>query len=89
MTTCVPEYTTNKLGICAAIGIREVWRYDGSAVEVHVLRDDGEYAVSNASVVFPQFPIAELNRVLQQRSEQSETRIARDFRQWIRDNLLG
>jgi Uma2 family endonuclease len=84
----ISRSAVNKLGICASIGIREVWRYDGVGVEVHVLQDDGQYASSNASMVLPQFPLAELDRLLQRRHEQSETQITREFQQWIRTNLL-
>lgn len=84
----ISRSSVNKLAICAAIGIREVWRYDGHVVEIHVLQNDSSYVAAPASVVLPQFPISELNRVLQHHGEQSETRITRDFQRWIRENLV-
>ena len=79
----------NKLAVCAAIGIAEVWRYDGSAVEVYVLQGDASYARSQARVAFEKFPLDELNRLLQHRGTHSETQIARNFRQWIRDRVTA
>jgi Uma2 family endonuclease len=83
----ISRSSVNKLSICAAMGIPEVWRYDGSAVEINILRDDAVYERSTTSTVFPQFPFNELNRLLLERGVQSETQIARGFRQWIRENL--
>jgi Uma2 family endonuclease len=79
--------SVDKLAICAALGIREVWRYDGAAVHVEVLQEGGRYKQSAASVVLPGFPFDQLSRLLAGRGARSETRIARDFRQWIRDHL--
>jgi Uma2 family endonuclease len=84
----ISRSSVDKLVICAAIGVPEVWRYDGTAVEVYTRREDGRYDKSEASVVLPQFPVDEMNRVLQNRGSRSETQIARDFRRWIGEHLL-
>ncbi len=83
----ISRSSVKKLDICAALGIPEVWRYDGTKVRIHTLREDGRYENSTSSSIFPQFPLAELARTLRQRGVASETQIAREFRQWIRDNL--
>ena len=85
----ISKPSVDKLGICAAIGIREVWRYDGSAVSIQILQDDGRYEQSTVSAVLSRFPFGQLNRILEERGSHSETQIARSFRQWIRDNLLA
>jgi Uma2 family endonuclease len=85
----ISSSSINKLGICAKLGIAEVWRYDGKKVVPYVLQDDGQYALSGASYVLPRFPLDELNRLLDTRGSQSENAIARSFRTWIRQHLLG
>ena len=80
----ISKSSINKLSICAAMGISEVWRYHGSAVEVHVLGDDLRYARSQTSTVLPKFPLDELNRLLRERGSQSDMQIVRSFRQLLR-----
>jgi Uma2 family endonuclease len=83
----ISRSSIDKLVICAAIGVSEVWRYDGVAIEVYTLEDDGQYKKSAASVVLPQFPLDALKRGLQKRGSRSETQIVRGFRGWIRQHL--
>jgi len=49
----------NRLGIFAALGVPEVWRFDGQAIYVHLLKD-GEYEDSTRSRAFPEIPMARL-----------------------------
>ncbi|HEX8200082.1 MAG TPA: Uma2 family endonuclease, partial [Isosphaeraceae bacterium] len=46
----------DRLGIYAALGVPEVWRYDGQALRVLALQPDGTYAVGEASFQFPFLP---------------------------------
>ena len=84
----ITRSSVNKLAICAALGIPEVWRYDGLAVKIYILQDDGHYEMSEVSKALPRFPIDQLARILRERGSRSATQIARDFQQWVRDNLL-
>jgi Uma2 family endonuclease len=77
-----------KLGICGAFGVPEVWRYDAPSLTVYHLGPDGEYQSDRASAVFPRFPVAEVERLLQRADSAAETQLVKSLRQWIRENVL-
>ena len=77
-----------KLDIYGALGIVEVWRYDGDAIRVYVHRKAGNYDEVQQSTVLPKMPVLELESFLSRRAEQSETEIIRSFRDWIRNNVV-
>lgn len=83
----VTSSSVNKLEICRSLGIAEVWRYHGQRLEIHVLHADGHYQIEEVSHVLPQFPVAELTRLLGLRDAQSETQLAKSFRAWVREHL--
>ena len=47
----VKNSSLDRMGIFAAMGIPEVWRYDGEKLEMHLLRND-TYQISEVSGVF-------------------------------------
>jgi Uma2 family endonuclease len=73
-----------KMPVYEAYGVPELWRFDGEALQIHVLGADGRYASRQASVAFPQLPPAEIARVLQQLGTASDTTLVRSFRKWVR-----
>jgi len=79
----------NRLKIYAALGIPEVWRYDGQAVQILLLGPKGEYQASSTSKALPQVPVAECARFLALRNNLSETQLIRQFRDWVRQEAPG
>lgn len=51
------------MSIFAAIGIPEIWRYDGKNLEMHLLRN-GVYEMAGESGVFPKVLADDLNGIL-------------------------
>jgi Uma2 family endonuclease len=82
----ITRSSMDKLSICAALGIPEVWRYRGGAIEIHVLQDSGEYKPSKISRVLPGFPMDEVNRLLEGRGASSDTQLARSFQSRMRED---
>jgi Uma2 family endonuclease len=78
----------DRRAIYAALGIPEVWTYDGQTLAVLVLKD-GEYARSGASLALPMLPLEELERFLRLRPTMAETAWLRSFQQWVRARLTG
>lgn len=76
----------NKFGIYRALGIPEVWRHDGTTLHLYALHDAGYLEVQH-STVLPQFPLAQLNFCLTQRSVLGETQLIRQFRTWVRETF--
>jgi Uma2 family endonuclease len=74
----------DRLGIYAALGVPEVWRFDGERLTVHVLGEDGAYRESTTSAAFPFVPIPEVARFVREHDANNDTRWGRAFRAWIR-----
>lgn len=74
----------DKMQLCAAFGVPEVWRYDGRTLRVYELGSDGQYQPRDSSLCFPQLPMAEVQRVLGQLGTVHETTLVRSFRDWVR-----
>jgi Uma2 family endonuclease len=49
----VSRSSVNSLKIYAAIGVPEVWRFDGEDLTIHLLQADGQYIESDRSLALP------------------------------------
>lgn len=76
--------SVERLPIYAALGVPEVWRYDGRQVHCLLLGDDGEYRASGTSLAFPMLHPAELTQFIRVARLQDYTTAAKTFRRWVR-----
>jgi Uma2 family endonuclease len=76
-----------RIPIYAAMGIPEIWRYDGKTLRVCRLDPGGQYLEVEASKVFPKLPLQEVARFLAQRGSMDETQLVRSFRSWVRSHF--
>ena len=76
-----------RLPIYAALGVPEVWRFDGETLSILLLQPDRTYAESEASAALPFLPMVEVARFLHDYDPTNDTRWARAFRAWVRDEL--
>jgi len=81
----VSRSVLNRLGIFAALGIPEIWRYDGQSIQVLLLSSDGTYQPSSVSKALPMVPVGELARFLEKRHTVDETTLLFEFLQWVRE----
>jgi hypothetical protein len=79
----------DRLAVYAALGIPEVWRYDGAAPTVLQLGPDGEYAPAAASRAFPALPLDEMRRRLAAWGTTDQATWLRDWQAWVRSNVAG
>jgi Uma2 family endonuclease len=71
----------------AALGVPELWRYNGTTLEINVLRE-GRYVASDRSLHFPDMPLAEaIPTYLVQSQTTGRTALLRSFRQWVREHM--
>ncbi|HEV8290326.1 MAG TPA: Uma2 family endonuclease [Tepidisphaeraceae bacterium] len=71
--------------IYAALGVREIWRYDGETLRcLHLIGE--RYSPRKNSKVFPFLEIALLRQFLERRLEVGETRTIREFADWVKKN---
>ncbi len=78
----------DRLAIYEALGVREVWRYDGEAIHVHRLRPDGQSEVVPDSPTFPALPLAEFVQFIDQTQDLAEVALTKAFRAWVRQHVL-
>src|SRR5215208_4704550 len=79
--------TTNeslhKFKIYAALGVPEIWRYDGRQAHFYTLAGEGYEKIQN-SIAFPEFTAADLTQHLERRKAEGHSRVLRAFRQMLR-----
>lgn len=85
----ITSHCIDRLPIYAALGIAEIWRFDGGVVHIYRLRSTGKYQSSVQSRALPAFPVALLAPYLKRSHRQDETSLVREFRQWIRNHVIG
>jgi Uma2 family endonuclease len=73
----------DRMSIYAALGVPEVWRWDGESLTFNLLTKRGAYRQSDRSKAFPFFPLAEFAPFLEP-TRLSETQLLRSFRAWVR-----
>ena len=79
----------NRMGIYAALGIPEVWTFDGESLRVHQLNDDEQYGLVTRSRYFLNLPIDELVAFLGRRDDMDENSLVRSFRAWVQTRMKG
>jgi Uma2 family endonuclease len=77
----------NRLGICEALRIPEVWRFNGKTLRAYHLSSDGRYVENEYSLHFPFLKVQELVAFLHKRTEMDEIRLIRLFRDWVRKQI--
>ncbi|MCK5720362.1 MAG: Uma2 family endonuclease [Thiomargarita sp.] len=71
-----------------ALGVKELWRYDGQQLEISVLQE-GHYSLSNTSVHFPKIPVVSMiPEYLQKSKAIGRNKTMREFRTYVRQQLL-
>jgi Uma2 family endonuclease len=69
--------------IYAALGVKELWRFDGRSLTVMHLSAKGKYVVRAASIAFPFLPMAEFAKFVLRMREKDQIKVLREFREWV------
>jgi Uma2 family endonuclease len=75
----------DRIGIFAAIGVKELWRMDARQLRFCALREDGTYEDCEASLAFPFLKPADLAPYLRLDDDTDETTRIRRFRDGLRE----
>lgn len=70
--------------VYAALGVPELWRFDGRKLTVLALGTNGQYEVRPGSLSFPFLPVAELEQFISRLRAENDTAVMRSFQQWVR-----
>lgn len=82
--TDITTSVLDRLNIYTSLGVREIWRHDGSVLTIYQLKADGQYQVLKESAVLPMLPMADLEKFIDQRHQLDETELVWAFRDWTR-----
>jgi Uma2 family endonuclease len=77
----------DRLRLYAALGVPEVWRWDGETLRVCLRTRRGAYKTGTQSLAFPFLPMARLANWLLKNGNLSETKWLRAFRKWVREQV--
>jgi Uma2 family endonuclease len=73
----------SKLSVYAALGVPEIWRYDGSAVKILLLESE-RYVERANSLAFPILTSEAIARFLEQSETDGQTTALALFRAWVK-----
>lgn len=82
----ITSSSIDQLAIYAALGVPEVWRYDGQTLTMYHL-ETGAYKNHDRSLSLPQLTASNVMQFLALSQTMGETSLARQFRQWARTQL--
>ncbi|MEH1900774.1 MAG: Uma2 family endonuclease [Nostoc sp.] len=80
----ITSSSVNKLGIYSALGVTELWRYDGQNLKFYQLIE-GQYVECNFSIAFPLVSVSEISRFIEQSKSMGEIALLKSFRVWVRN----
>ncbi len=75
--------STSKFTIYAALGVPEIWRYDGREWQVLVLRNESYHPEDN-SIAFPLITAKEIAEFITSSEAEGALKARRAFREWVR-----
>jgi Uma2 family endonuclease len=77
----ITSSSVNKLGIYSALGVTELWRYDGQNLKFYQLIE-GQYVECKFSIAFPIVSVSEISRFIEQSKTMGEIALLKSFRAW-------
>ena len=82
----ITSSSVNKLGIYSALGVTELWRYDGQDLKFYQLIE-GQYVECNFSIAFPLVSVSEISRFIEQSKSMGKIALLKSFRAWVKDKI--
>lgn len=82
----ITQSSINKLELYAALGVAELWRYNGKTLIFYQLQEQ-QYLESELSLTFPFLSSAELTPFLEQSQTIGEITLLKTFRNWVKEQL--
>jgi Uma2 family endonuclease len=77
-------HAIDRESIYAALGVPEIWQYDGERLAGLARGDDARYRPIESSIAFPFLRLADVERFLRESRGVSQNTIVLAFRDWVR-----
>jgi Uma2 family endonuclease len=82
----ITSSSLNRMSIYAALGISEVWRFDGVTLEFFFLKAES-YEQLTTSSTFPKVQPADLLEFIKMAATTDDTTVIRAFRRWLKQQV--
>ncbi|WP_375509445.1 Uma2 family endonuclease [uncultured Nostoc sp.] len=82
----ITSSSVNKFNIYAALGVAELWRYNGEVLKFYQLVES-QYIEIKFSIAFPLISVSDMNRFIQQSKTMDEIDLVESFRAWVRGKI--
>jgi len=82
----ITSTSVNKFNIYAALGVAELWKYDGEVLKFYQLVEN-QYIEIKFSMTFPLVSVGDMNRFIQQSKTMGEIALLKSFRTWVRGKI--
>jgi Uma2 family endonuclease len=82
----ITSSSVNKFNIYAALGVAELWKYDGEVLKFYQLVEN-QYIEIKFSINFPLVSVGDMNRFIQQSKTMGEIALLKSFRAWVRGKI--
>jgi Uma2 family endonuclease len=83
----ITSSSVNKFGIYSALGVPELWRYNGRVLKFYQLVE-GEYVECEFSIAFPSVSVTDMSRFIKQSKTSGEIALLKSFRSWVRSKIV-
>ncbi|HEY9813871.1 MAG TPA: Uma2 family endonuclease, partial [Candidatus Sericytochromatia bacterium] len=83
----ITSSSINKFGIYSALGVPELWRYNGRLLKFYQLAE-GQYIECEFSIAFPIVSVTEMSRFIEQSKTTGEIALLKSFRAWVRNKIV-
>jgi Uma2 family endonuclease len=83
----ITSSSVNKFGIYLALGVPELWRYNGQDLKFYQLAE-GQYVECEFSIAFPLVSVIEMSRFIEQSKTIGEIALLKSFRVWVREKIV-
>jgi hypothetical protein len=85
----LPDRTVKRMRVLAALGVPEVWRYDGRKMRVYLLLGNGEYIEAERSDCCPLLPMSAIERFVPMQDKMDDNAVVREFCGWMEEQRAG
>ncbi len=82
----ITSSSVNKFGIYLALGVPELWRYNGRDLKFYQ-RSEGQYVECEFSIAFPLVSVTEMSRFIEQSKTIGEIALLKSFRAWFTNKI--
>ncbi len=82
----ITSSSVNKFNIYAALGVGELWRYNGDILKFYQLVAS-EYIEIKSSIAFPLSSVSDMNKFIQKSKTMDEIDLVQSFRAWVREKI--